>query len=85
MFSGYIALALAIGIGWAVRKYGHARIWPVIPASIASSALFYINHEHRLLGFRIRGYQKTFAGLVQSLTSGLPGYAPTWMFFRATL
>jgi len=31
------------------------------------------------------GYAKTAAGWVEALTTGLPGYLPTWMFFRATL
>jgi hypothetical protein len=33
------------------------------------------------------GYAKNFAGLVQSLTFGLPQYSatPTWMFFRNSL
>ena len=31
------------------------------------------------------GYAHTFAGWLQALTTGLPGYPPTWMFFRSTL
>lgn len=31
------------------------------------------------------GYAKTLAGWVQALTVGLPGYPPTWEFFRNTL
>ena len=31
------------------------------------------------------GYAKTLAGWVQALTTGLPGYPPTWEFFRNTL
>ena len=33
------------------------------------------------------GYVKNFAGLIQSLTVGLPQYGatPTWMFFRNSL
>jgi hypothetical protein len=31
------------------------------------------------------GYSRTFSGWVQALTTGLPGYPPTWMFFRSTL
>ncbi len=30
-------------------------------------------------------YPKTLAGLLQALTGGLPGYPPTWEFFRNTL
>ena len=31
------------------------------------------------------GYPKTLAGWIQALTVGLPGYPPTWEFFRSTL
>ena len=31
------------------------------------------------------GYSKTLQGLLQALTSGLPGLPPTWTFFRNTL
>ncbi len=31
------------------------------------------------------GYAKTLAGWWQALTTGLPGFPPTWEFFRSTL
>lgn len=31
------------------------------------------------------GYPKTLTGLWQALTTGLPGYPPTWTFFRNTM
>ncbi len=30
-------------------------------------------------------YAKSISGWLQALTTGLPGYAPTWSFFRASL
>ena len=30
-------------------------------------------------------YAKSISGWLQALTTGLPGYAPTWTFFRASL
>jgi hypothetical protein len=30
-------------------------------------------------------YSKTLLGWIQALTTGLPGYPPTWTFFRNTL
>jgi hypothetical protein len=30
-------------------------------------------------------YAKTLTGWLQSLTTGIPGYPPTWTFFRNTL
>jgi len=31
------------------------------------------------------GYAKTLAGWIQALTTGLPGFPPTWEFFRSSL
>ena len=31
------------------------------------------------------GYPKTLQGLLQALTTGLPGLPPTWMFLKNTL
>ena len=31
------------------------------------------------------GYEKTLAGWLRALTTGMPGYPPTWEFFRGTL
>jgi hypothetical protein len=31
------------------------------------------------------GYPKTLSGLIQALTTGLPGYPPTWTFLKNTL
>jgi hypothetical protein len=31
------------------------------------------------------GYQKNLSGWIQALTTGLPGYPPTWVFFKNTL
>jgi hypothetical protein len=30
-------------------------------------------------------YAQTYSGWVQALTTGLPGYEPTWTFFRSSL
>jgi hypothetical protein len=82
MLSRYIALALVICLGWAVRKQG--RLWMVIPAGLLGAVAFYIITN---TGSWISdaGYQKNLAGWVQSLTSGLPGYPPAWMFFRNSM
>lgn len=78
----YVALGLVIGMGWAIRQQG--RLWMVIPASLAGSFCFYVITN---TGSWISdaGYQKNFAGWVQALTTGLPGYPPVWTFFRSTL
>jgi hypothetical protein len=57
-----------------------------LPASIVASTMFYaITNTFSWLSDP--GYAKNFAGLIQSLTIGLPQYSatPTWMFFRNSL
>jgi hypothetical protein len=82
MISRYVALAASVGIGLALRK--RARLSTVLPASVLGSLIFYVlTNTSAWLGSA--AYAKTYAGWVQALTTGLPGYEPTWMFFRSTL
>src|SRR6266853_1757978 len=78
----YVALAFISGIGFALR--GRARLPNLIAASIAGSVIFYLITN---TGSWISdaGYTKDFAGWAQALTTGLPGYPPTWWFARNTL
>lgn len=74
--------ALAAGLGlWAAR----GKSWPrLIGGSLAGSAVFFLA-TNTLAWLQEPGYAKTLAGLGQSLTVGLPGYPPTWIFFRNSL
>jgi hypothetical protein len=82
MVSRYVALGLIVAIGWALRE--RARFATILPASLAGSILFYfITNTGSWLDNP--GYAKTAAGWTQALITGIPGYAPTWMFFRSTL
>jgi hypothetical protein len=77
----YVALALAGCIG--VLLQNRASLKTLLPACIVGSTLFYaITNAFSWLSDP--GYAKNFAGLVQSLTVGLPQYSatPSWMFFR---
>ena len=81
MLSRYVVFGLLIWLGWTIRKTGHA--WLAIPAGIAGSLCFYLV-TNTASWLSDPGYQKTFAGLVQSLTTGLPNYPSTWSFYRST-
>jgi hypothetical protein len=80
----YAALALVGSIG--VLLQNRVSLKTLLPASIVGSTLFYLitNISSWLSD---PGYAKNFAGLIQSLTVGLPQYSatPTWMFFRNSL
>jgi hypothetical protein len=80
----YAALALVGCIGVLMRD--RASLRTLLPASIFGSTMFYVI-TNTFSWLSDPGYSKNLAGLVQSLTVGLPQYSatPTWMFFRNSL
>jgi hypothetical protein len=82
MISRYLALAAIVAIGFALRN--RASLGTVLPATILGSGIFYIV-TNTASWLTWPGYAGSFAGWLQALTTGLPGYPPTWMFFRSTL
>ena len=80
----YVALALVGCIGVLLRN--RASLKTLLPASIVGSTIFYVI-TNAFSWLSDPGYAKNFAGLIQSLTVGLPQYSatPTWMFFRNSI
>jgi hypothetical protein len=80
----YAALALVGAIG--ILLQNRASLRTLLPASVIASTLFYLI-TNVFSWLSDPGYAKNFAGLIQSLTIGLPQYSatPTWMFFRNSL
>jgi hypothetical protein len=76
-----LAFAVVAALGWQLRK--NARPGVILPAVVGSSLFFYLATNTASWVYE-PGYAKTAAGWVQALTSGLPGYAPTWVFYRNT-
>ncbi len=78
----YLALIAVVGLGLLLQN--RASLKTLLPASLAGSTIFYfITNAFSWLSDP--GYVKNFAGFIQALTVGLPGYAPTWLFFRNSL
>ena len=80
----YAALAVVGCIG--VLLQNRVSLKTLLPASVVGSTIFYaVTNAFSWLSDL--GYTKNFAGLVQSLTVGLPQYSatPSWMFFRNSL
>lgn len=80
----YVALGLVGCIG--VLLQNRASLKTLLPASILGSTMFYLI-TNAFSWLSDPGYAKNFAGLIQSLTVGLPQYSatPSWMFFRNSL
>lgn len=77
-----IAFAVVVALGFGLRK--NARPGVVLSAVIGGSFFFYLATNTASWMYE-PAYAKTAAGWLQALTVGLPGYAPTWMFYRNTL
>ena len=84
MISRYVSLALVGWIGFALQN--RASFKTLLSASLVGSTIFYLI-TNIFSWLSDPGYVKTFAGLIQALTVGLPEYSstPTWMFFRNTI
>ena len=77
-----IAFAAVVALGWMLRK--NARPGVILPAVLGGSFFFYIATNTASWLYE-PGYAKTAAGWFQALTTGLPGFPPTWTFYRNTL
>ena len=77
-----VAYAAIVAVGWAVRK----RPTPLklLGASITGTLLFYF-WTNSFSWWQDPGYAKTLSGWFQSLTLGLPGYPPTYVFLLKSL
>ena len=80
----YLTLVIVGLIGYALQN--RASFKTMLPASIAGSTIYYAV-SCTFAWLSDPGYARNFAGLIQSLTIGLPAYSttPSWMFFRNSL
>ena len=79
----YALLALVGLGGMSLRRatVRTARLAPVLGSTLAASVLFYVA-SNTLAWLGSPAYPQTAAGLWQALTTGLPGYLPSYVFFR---
>jgi hypothetical protein len=84
VLSHYVGFAIIGCLGLFLQR--RASWKTLLPASIIASLIFYVV-TNSVSWIYDPGYAKNFAGLIQSLTVGLPQYSatPTWMFFRNSL
>src|SRR4051812_43154172 len=84
VLSHYLGFAIIGCLGLLLQS--RASWKTLLPGSIAASLIFYLV-TNSVSWIYDPGYAKTFAGLVQALTVGLPQYSatPSWMFFRNSL
>jgi hypothetical protein len=87
VLDGYMALKTLAFVGIVALgrlfKPGMAW-WKLLGGGLLGALLFYLATNFASWLYD-PGYPKTLAGLWQALTTGLPGYPPTWTFFRNTM
>lgn len=84
---GYTIAKLAVfaGIVWLGARFRpKSHFLALLGGGLLGALMFYL-FTNVASWFYDPGYPKTLSGLIQALTTGLPGYPPTWTFFKNTL
>jgi hypothetical protein len=87
IFSFYTLFKVAAfaAIIWLGTRFRPRSSWlKLVSGGVLSALLFYVITNIASWLFD-PGYPKTLQGLIQALTTGLPGYPPTWLFLKNTL
>jgi hypothetical protein len=84
MISRYFCFGLLLLLGTMVRSQHKYKILYLFGSTLAGSCLFYLV-TNTATWVSTADYAKTLGGWWQALTSGLPGFPPTLLFFRNTL
>lgn len=82
LFATLGGFALIIGLGTLFKP--RSSMAGLLGGGLLGSVIFYLV-SNAAAWLYDPGYPKTLAGLVQALTTGLPGFPHTWEFFRNTL
>lgn len=77
----YGCYALAVGAGLALRNRGALVLFSAV---LANGLAFYLV-SNTISWIGNVSYSQTFGGWIQSLTVGVPGFPPTWTFFRNSM
>lgn len=82
MLLNYAVYAGLIAMGKWIGKA--APLWKLVFGGVLGALLFYLL-TNTLSWLQDPTYAKTIAGWIQALFTGVPGYPPSWEFFRNTL
>ena len=91
MIPGYFCFGMIFVLGAWLRHHHITRPIPVLLAALSSSILFYLvtntidSYFDAPTPLSVPLYAKTFAGWLQALTIGHPGFPPTYLFLRNTV
>jgi hypothetical protein len=77
-----VAYLLIVALGDLLARRASWGGW--LAGSLMASLIFYLLTNTQAWWF-LPGYEKSWAGWAQALTTGLPGYPPTWTFLRSSV
>jgi hypothetical protein len=77
-----VAYLLIVALGDLIARRPSWVGW--LAGSLMASLIFYLLTNTQAWWF-LPGYEKSWAGWGQALTTGLPGYPPTWTFLRSSV
>ncbi|MBS0659136.1 MAG: hypothetical protein JSR82_12915 [Verrucomicrobia bacterium] len=80
MLPRYVVLLGTAYLGARLTR-GGLRLSPLLGGALAASTVFYLV-TNTASWLAEPAYVKSFAGWLQALTTGLPGFPPTWTFYR---
>jgi hypothetical protein len=81
---GWACLWMAVALGRWVSTWQELKITPLAAVITANALIFYVV-TNAVAWVVEPSYARSSFGFVQALTTGLPGYPPTWQFFRNAL
>lgn len=82
MLLNYVVYA---GLIWFGRQHSPRASWfRLVAGGLLGAIVFYLV-TNTVAWLQNPEYPKTIAGWIQALTTGIPGFPPTWTFFRNTL
>lgn len=82
MLANYCCYAALVALG---RKFSDRAAWlKLVGGGLLGAVLFYLV-TNTISWWQNPVYAKTIAGWIQALTTGQPGYPPTWTFFGNSL
>lgn len=86
MLGRYLLLGLIGVMGTLVRRSqpGARGFGSILLGTVAASTFFYVA-SNTLVWAGSPGYAQSFTGWTQALTTGLPGWLPSWVFYRNAL
>ena len=79
----WVCFALAVGAGRWLARQEKAGLGSFVLLLLGNAIVFYL--ATNTVSWLTDAYPRTAGGLWQALTTGLPGYPPTWVFFRNQL